>query len=146
MQWYRSQFSLCHDCNERQQLHPLTLLSIHFTFHEVENVLTDDKKSGQRRGLMVWPEIVFNFIIEKLVIILTHADINDQEVTIMDFLEVLRNIVNRVPVSLLKAGCRICHCNYSFSNIGQIELGAFPGCSVFRACYNFTDEADHYFV
>lgn len=67
------------------------------------HVSADDEDGGEWWGLMVGPEIILHVILELLVVVLPHADVDDQEVGAVYLFKILGHIVDGITVSLLEA-------------------------------------------
>lgn len=65
-----------------------------FTFHVLEYVVADVEESRQGRRLMIGPEIVLHQVAKQVVVVLAHADVDDQTFALMHLLEILRDVVD----------------------------------------------------
>lgn len=65
------------------------------------HILTDDEDCGEGRGLVIRPEIIFYLVLELIVVVIPHTDIDHEEIASVSFLKILCHVVNRIPVGLL---------------------------------------------
>jgi len=110
------------------------------------NFISQLKKHGQGRCLMICPKKFQNLIIKILIIIRPIARVNDKIMVIMSLMKEFNNIFNRIPISLLYSCCRKCHSNNSICNICKVKIILILYSSIFWSCDNPSQYIEHYFL
>lgn len=85
---------------------------------------TDQKQRLQLWGLMIGPEIVLDFTLEPVILVLAIADIDDHVSSLMFWLEELDDVVDVVAVDWLDARGGEGHGDDAGGDVGQVEVEA----------------------